>query len=197
MPKVILVDGTDGSGKTTSRNIIRDHYEAMGKQVLTLGFPGHDDFGQHTRPWFINDSEPEYVKLLAILTEFARFLENLRKGKYDDYDVIVLDRFILSTAHQVNMHPQYVPLVRHFLATYHIDNYLYFVTVVRSDYSEQRLSDRAELNKGDIKAAREKETTNFVTYAKELRLTKSLHVIDNNGDIDTLKATLLTHLDQT
>lgn len=190
-PKLFFIDGTDGSGKTETRNILEAHLTEQGMKVLTLSFPGHDDFGQFTRPWFINNSEDEYTKLLAILTEFSRFLEAVKNGKYDEYDYVIADRFVLSTIHQVNLNLEYLPLVKHFVDHYQIRDIPYIVLTTDPDTAKSRVYDRGSVNEGDRKAMREKETTCFIEHARNLKLGKNVYVICNNGTLEELKEAVL------
>jgi len=190
-PELIFIDGTDGSGKTATRTILKTHLESEGYKVLDLPFPGHNEFGQSIRPWFINNSEPEYVKLLAILTEFALFMESVKRGNFDEYDYVIADRFILSTVHQINLHPEYLPLASHFVNKYAIGDIPYFLMTTDPDKIHTRLHDRGELNEGDVKAMRERETTCFIDHAKNLKLGKNVYVIDNVGTLEELKEKVL------
>lgn len=181
-PRLIFVDGTDGSGKSTTVSHLK---VILGgdkpENIKTCSFPGHNVFGQMTRPWFVNDSQPEHIKLFAILTEFSLFMEDYLAGKYNDYTHVICDRFILSTIHQTNSDERFVDMVKEVVKHYELQYYLYFITTLTADDCLARLEARGDINDGDRKALAEAERTNFYDYSEKLGFRCSIVQLENKG----------------
>lgn len=176
--KLILVDGSDYSGKTTTVEFLSLLLQPH--RVHTVRFPGYGDLGKVTRPYFLSDSISEETKLQLILAEFSLFLEDFHNGKFDEYDAVICDRFVLSTVHQTCLKPELVDVVKRWLESYPMV-YQYFVLKTSPEVTEQRHSERAEFNAGDLKAMREFDVTDFFAYADQLGLSNTVKIVNSHS----------------
>jgi len=109
--KLIVLEGTDSSGKTTQYNKLIEHLESDGKEIVKYHFPKHENlFGKVVDDYLMGefgkkeDLAPEFIAMLY-MTDFynsKKEMENvLAKGKH-----IVLSRFFSSTlTYQVALTP--------------------------------------------------------------------------------------------
>ena len=101
----IAIEGTDGSGKTTLANNIKEYINSNSKEfndyhAFTISFPFHSSEMYHT----IRESllpgkniPTDILQTLMILNmkdEFDNFLNDLLEG---EKNVLILDRWLLST----------------------------------------------------------------------------------------------------
>lgn len=192
-PNLILFDGTDGSGKTTSLESIEQMIIDSGKTVVKFNFPGYSDLGKVTRPFFLENNKTEFTKLFLILGEFSVFLEDFKNGDFDEFDYVLCDRFVLSTTHQCVDSKQYVSVVRDFVEHWGIDKITYFLLITDIKLSRNRLYGRGLITEGDKKAIREAEKTCFATHAKDVGIAENLITVTNDGTRKELIEKLTLH----
>lgn len=95
-----VVDGMDGSGKTTSSDIIRAHLESRGRKVLEITHPNDSClFGRRASKYLCIQGKA--AKMLSTLYYILDVLCSLRKkrkyGKY--YDDVIFVRYIMAVAY--------------------------------------------------------------------------------------------------
>ncbi|MSU44582.1 dTMP kinase [Candidatus Nomurabacteria bacterium] len=100
--KLIVIDGTDGSGKTTQANLLMKHFRKDGRKVRFIHFPRYEDnfFGK----FIAHCLSEQYYKWVNIHPKIASVLyaadrweskkkiENWLKKGY----IVVMDRYISS-----------------------------------------------------------------------------------------------------
>lgn len=101
MTKILIFEGCDGSGKTTTMGVVADNLRAKGYKVECLQEPGTTELGLAIRkivknPDFKLDS---YSSLLLMTAARSSLVEERLKPILDDgtTDFVFLDRFVLST----------------------------------------------------------------------------------------------------
>lgn len=101
----IAIEGTDGSGKTTLANNIKEYINSNSKEfnnyhAVTISFPFHSSEMYHTiRESLLpgKNTPTDILQTLMILNmkdEFDNFLNDLLEG---EKNVLILDRWLLST----------------------------------------------------------------------------------------------------
>lgn len=108
-PKLIALEGIDGSGKGTQAAALKDAFESAGKTVEVVSFPRYTEtfhgqligrylngeFGTGTHPWPI---------ALLFAGDRAESVDRLLQ----DCDIILIDRYVASNAaHQAARLPSY------------------------------------------------------------------------------------------
>lgn len=96
----ITMEGTDGAGKTTQINMLKDYLDSKGYNVVCLREPGGTAIGEKIREIIIDKNNTEmYSMTEAMLYAAARaqllhevILPTLKKG-----DVVLCDRFLDSS----------------------------------------------------------------------------------------------------
>lgn len=101
MTKILIFEGCDGSGKTTTMRVVADNLRAKGYRVECLQEPGTTELGLAIRkivknPYFRLDS---YSSLLLMTAARSSLVEERLKPILEDgiTDFVFLDRFVLST----------------------------------------------------------------------------------------------------
>jgi dTMP kinase len=94
-----VVEGLDGSGKTTVANWIREHYEAQGEMVLVQMHPSERLTGVIARRSLQNKGIHMYILsalfyILDVLTSVS-LLNRWRR----QYDVVVFVRYVMGAAY--------------------------------------------------------------------------------------------------
>jgi len=102
---VIALEGTDGSGKATQAELLKEHFEKEGLKVRLISLPRYESVpGQLIRKYLDGNTELkeapiEYVALLYALDRYA-LLPEIRK-ELENGTIIIFDRYYHSNlAHQ-------------------------------------------------------------------------------------------------
>jgi dTMP kinase len=109
----IVVDGIDGSGKSTFARWMKDHYESLGEKVLVRIHPSEGFLGLLTRRTL--QGKGRMLRLLASLLFIGDVLVSLRLMRRDRqrYDTIIYVRYLMATAY---LPERYIHLGYHFFA---------------------------------------------------------------------------------
>jgi dTMP kinase len=100
--KLIVLEGTDGAGKSTQIKLISKYIEEKGLKYTFLHFPmyGHNQFSdiiaRFLRGEFgdINNVDPLFVANIYAMDRYM-YLPELKK-KLEENDVVILDRYVFS-----------------------------------------------------------------------------------------------------
>lgn len=192
--KVLIVDGIDYSGKDTVIDIVKKEAERLKLNYIVLGFPGYTSFGAVARKEIKADAVTEQVKLYMLLAEFVHFKNELDNGVYDAYDLVICNRYILSTIHQISKYPEYIHIVNDFITRNEINKFTMMAIKCSKHVMLQRANLRDERDPGDEKAIREYELTNIFDYADKLGLASNTAFIVNDRELYHLEEDVLTAL---
>lgn len=114
MPKMIAIEGLDGSGKETQTRLLRLALEAAGKKVESISFPRYGQISSILVEEYLNGvfgSNPNDVDAYGASSFFAmdRFVSYLREWRalYQSCDFFLADRYVTSNAiHQCSKLPR-------------------------------------------------------------------------------------------
>lgn len=114
MPRVIAIEGLDGSGKETQTKLLRSALEASGKKVESISFPRYGQISSMLVEEYLNGvfgNDPNDVNAYGASSFFAmdRFVSYLREWRplYQNCDYFLADRYVTSNAiHQCSKLPR-------------------------------------------------------------------------------------------
>jgi dTMP kinase len=101
----IAIDGSDGSGKETTTNLLAEYYEKQGKRVGRISFPRYNKTlggtllydvlkGQNANNYQFADQDPYVASMPYVMDRYAskEYLEEL----IYTHDVVIFDRYVES-----------------------------------------------------------------------------------------------------
>ena len=182
-----VVDGMDGSGKTTAAGILREELEGRGRRVLVITHPNTDlRIGRLERA--LLQKEGKASMLLSTSLYIADILHSLavmrvRRGRYDD---VIFVRYIMAVA--------YLPDGLCGKAYAVISRVLPMPDVailvdVDPETAMRRISGRGE----DLEVFETVERLEVVR-GRMLGLTDGWEVLDNGGDAEGLGAQVVARI---
>jgi dTMP kinase len=98
--KFIVLDGPDGSGKTTQLGLLRDHLAALGARVETVHDPGATAVGERIRQILLdrdNAHMSPICETLLFMASRAQLVAERVRPALADGKVVLCDRFISAT----------------------------------------------------------------------------------------------------
>lgn len=96
--KMIVVDGIDGSGKSTVASWVAEHYQGLGEKVLVRTHPSGSFWGRLSRRSLT--SEGKLMKTMATIFFIIDVLDSLRRmRRWRDYDKVIFVRYVMATAY--------------------------------------------------------------------------------------------------
>ncbi|MBN1110099.1 MAG: thymidylate kinase [Methanomassiliicoccales archaeon] len=96
--RLIVVDGIDGSGKSTVATWIAEHYRARGEEVLVRTHPSDTWFGRMSRRSLIG--EGRFMQALATFFFVLDVLYSVRMlRRWEGHDKVIFVRYVMATAY--------------------------------------------------------------------------------------------------
>jgi dTMP kinase len=98
--KFIVIEGADGTGKTTQAEMLVEYLEGKGLPVVAVREPGGTQIGKHIRSILRN---PDFsgmslsTELLLYMASRAQLVEEVLKPALVQGKIVVADRFLLSS----------------------------------------------------------------------------------------------------
>lgn len=110
MGKLIVIEGTDSSGKQTQAELLYEKYKKMGKKVMKVTFPNYESPSSEPVKMYLNGEFGENVgevNTYAVSTMFAvdRYasFKTIWEKFYNDGGIIISDRYTTSNmVHQAS-----------------------------------------------------------------------------------------------
>ncbi|MFZ3071988.1 MAG: dTMP kinase [Thermodesulfobacteriota bacterium] len=99
---LITFEGIEGCGKTTQMDMVKDHLEWKGKEVVSVREPGGTELGERVRAILLNvhtNDEPidYFAELFLYEASRAQLLAHIIKPALNEDKVVLCDRFCDST----------------------------------------------------------------------------------------------------
>ena len=98
--KFIVLDGTEGCGKSTQAQLLRAALEQAGLQVLAVRDPGSARIGEQIRSVLLDPQHTEMsmrCEMLLYMAARAQMMAELIQPALDAGKVVICDRFVSST----------------------------------------------------------------------------------------------------
>ena len=98
--KFIVLDGPDGSGKTTQLGLLRDHLVALGARVEAVHDPGATAVGERIRQILLDRDNAHMsptCEMLLFMASRAQLVAERVRPALADGRVVLCDRFISAT----------------------------------------------------------------------------------------------------
>ncbi len=191
--KFIVVEGLDGSGKSTQMKLVKEMLEASGKRVFLTAEPTDFETGTYLRRILSNSEEKDmYLQAALFLADRIEHIAHPENGiaKYlDDGYIVLCDRYYYSSfAYQgtatdmkwvmdINLKCERLP----------VPDLCIFLDV-NPDTCKRRIDEvreKPELYEKDIDKMRQIRN-NFLSVLSTLSDTHNIEIIDANSDIDTI-----------
>ena len=173
----IVVDGIDGSGKSTYAGLIADYYRDQGEKVIVHVHPSSGRLGRISRRAL--ESMGQAMRALATMFFVADVLRSLSvmKKEAKRYDTVIFVRYILATAY---LPDRLAPLSYEFIAKLLPVPKRLLLIDIDPAVANERISKRAEKKEmfedpANLKKAREKLL---------LLASKDWKVIDNSHPME-------------
>ncbi|MBF0715215.1 dTMP kinase [Gemella palaticanis] len=100
--KFITIEGTDGSGKTTMTNYIKEYLEKLGYQVIVTREPGGTPFSEKIRDLILKENIDSKTEALLFAVSRRNHLKNKILPELEAGKIVICDRFLDSSiAYQV------------------------------------------------------------------------------------------------
>lgn len=96
----IVLEGIDGTGKTTQAKLLKEYFEEKGYQVELVREPGGTPFAEQIRSLILDpDNKPQSKNTLTFLFEAARteIVEGKIRPALEAGKIVICDRFTEST----------------------------------------------------------------------------------------------------
>jgi dTMP kinase len=96
----ISFEGTDGAGKTTQINMLKEYFEQQGVDVVTTREPGGTPIGEKIREIIIDNNNSEmtrYTEVLLYAAARAQLVSELIEPSLKHGKVVIADRFLDSS----------------------------------------------------------------------------------------------------
>ncbi|MEN6329252.1 MAG: thymidylate kinase [Methanobacteriaceae archaeon] len=187
--RFIVVDGLDGSGKSTHAQMIREKYQQMGESVILREHPSPDNpYGLKAKQALLGRGKINKIK--AALYYALDVIRSVRLYTKEG-ETLIMVRYLMGVT--------YLPLplaqllYRIFTSVLPTSDYMFFLDL-EPEEALKRLSERDEEemfeNLEDLNEVRD----------KALQLVKGWHIISTKGDIEDVQQSIdrvLEELDST
>jgi len=175
--RFIVIDGLDGSGKTTHAELIQKKYLEKGQKVVLRSHPSDDTkYGQKAKKALLGRGK--WNKIKATIYYAMDVINSVRTG-YGGVETLIFVRYLMGVA--------YLPLplakILYWVLTAFIptSEYMFFLDLTPEE-SLHRMEDR------DAEEMFENLEDLMKVRRKALSLTKGWHVIDTSGTIEEVQA---------
>ena len=94
----IIIDGLDGSGKSTQAELLCEYIESKGKSYVLRAHPSGDNYlGRKGRAYLLR--EGSYARIMASAFYMLDVMRSVFKYRWSGKDYVVFVRYLMGTAY--------------------------------------------------------------------------------------------------
>lgn len=96
----LVLDGTEGAGKSTQVRLLEQRLAALGREVLLVRDPGTTRIGEQIRAILLDPAHAEMAmrcEMLLYMSARAQMMEQILRPALDAGRIVLCDRFVSST----------------------------------------------------------------------------------------------------
>ena len=179
----IVIDGLDGSGKSTQAELLCEHLDALGKSYVMRAHPSDDNYlGRKGRDYLL--MEGSYARIMASALYMLDVIRSVVLHRWSGKDYVVFVRYLMGTA--------YLPSPLHRTAYFFfkllmpLGDHMFFI-----DVTPEEAHRRIEENRTEIEMFESLERLQKVRgRVLELAQRKEWTIIDGDQSQDDIQAKL-------
>lgn len=197
----VVLEGGEGSGKTTLAKNLEEHYKSLGYDVLVTREPGGTKVAEEIRNFVLNNNFDNYTELFLFLAARRTHILNTILPALDEGKIVICDRYVTSTL-------VYQGVMGN-IPTYFIKDLMNVVTTpldrgkciypdiefllnVDANVSMKRIENRNDNNKFDNKDIDyHKKVNKAYLYQIKKSNSKEYHIINANNNEDNIKNNII------
>ena len=176
----IVIDGLDGSGKSTQAELLCHYIESQGKSYVMRTHPSDDNYlGRKGRGYLLK--EGSYARIMASAFYMLDVIRSVFKYRWSGADYVVFVRYLMGTA--------YLPSPLHRVAYFFfkllmpLGDHMFFI-----DVTPEEAHKRIEENRTEIEMFESLERLQKVRgRVLELAQRKEWTIIDGDQDLEDIQ----------
>ena len=176
----IIIDGLDGSGKSTQAELLIEYIESLGKTYVMRAHPSDDNYlGRKGREYLLR--EGSYARIMASAFYMLDVIRSVVKYRWSGEDCIVFVRYLMGTAYLPSpLHRAAYDVFKFFLP---LGDHMFFI-----DVTPEEAHKRIEENRTDKEMFESLERLQKVRgRVLELSSRKEWTVIDGDKSSDAIQ----------
>ncbi len=179
----IIIDGLDGSGKSTQAELLCDYLESLGKSYVMRAHPSGDNYlGRKGRAYLLK--EGSYARIMASAFYMLDVIRSVVIHRWSGKDYVVFVRYLMGTAYLPN--PLHRVAYFFFKLLMPLGDYMFFI-----DVSPEEAHRRIEENRTEIEMFESLEKLQKVRgRVLELAQRKEWIIIDGNQPMESIQSEL-------
>lgn len=185
-PMFIVLEGIDGTGKTTACAKIKEFLESKGQKVKITAEPSDSDIGRYVRN---TDGLTPEVEALLFVADRGVHTEKIRKDILKGYSV-VCDRYYLSTLAYQSAAGMDMKWLKQINSKVILEPDITIVLDVDPEISLGRVGKRGETTRFEKLDYQKKVRKKFLSLAKK----KGYKVIDASAEQDAVVKKIIKHI---
>lgn len=177
----IIIDGLDGSGKSTQAELLCDHIESLGMTYVMRAHPSGDNYlGRKGREYLLQ--EGSYARIMASAFYMLDVIRSVVLHRWSGKDYVVFVRYLMGTA--------YLPSPLHRVAYFFfkllmpLGDHMFFI-----DVTPEEAHKRIEENRTEIEMFESLERLQKVRgRVLELAQRKEWIIIDGDRELEVIQS---------
>ncbi len=179
----IIIDGLDGSGKSTQAELLCKHIESSGKSYVLRTHPNGDNYlGRKGRDYLLRSGS--YARIMASVFYMLDVIRSVLLHRWSGKEYIVFVRYLMGTAYLPSPLHRYAYAVFKFIMP--LGDHMFYI-----DVTPEEAHKRIEENRTEIEMFESLERLQKVRgRVLELSSRKEWTIIDGDQALDAIQAEL-------
>ena len=177
----IIIDGLDGSGKSTQAEMLCDYIQSQGKSYVLRSHPSDDNYlGRKGRAYLLQAGS--YARIMASVLYMLDVIRSVVKHRWSGKEYVVFVRYLMGTA--------YLPSPLHRTAYFFfkllmpLGDHMFFI-----DVTPEEAHNRIEENRTEIEMFESLDKLQKIRgKLLELAQRKEWMIIDGNQSLDAIQS---------